>query len=256
MSSNLAKWDQRIRRAEELAAAYPFATEVMRFYSRVAGLQKGLHWYLEESSADLDAMAVKFPEFVSGIETYAPEPIAEAAGEWKNRGADGSRELLAIHWQEATEIDSSEGLLARLFLQPYAEHRAEEAALGDSAGGSASGICPFCSRKPSVGVLRPEGDGGKRSLVCSMCSTEWAFGRIMCAGCGEEDVDKLSVYTAEQFSHVRVETCETCRCYIKTIDLTKNGRAVPIVDELATLPLNLWAQEHNYVKVQSNLLGI
>jgi hypothetical protein len=31
---------------------------------------------------------------------------------------------------------------------------------------------------------------------------------------------------------------------------------VPIVDELATIPMNLWAQEHRYVKVQANILGI
>ena len=62
--------------------------------------------------------------------------------------------------------------------------------------------------------------------------------------------------TADQFSHVRVEACDTCSCYIKTIDLTKNGRAVPIVDELATIPLNPWAREHRYAKVQANILGI
>jgi FdhE protein len=64
------------------------------------------------------------------------------------------------------------------------------------------------------------------------------------------------VYSATQFDHVRVEACDTCRRYIKTVDLTKNGHAVPVVDELATMPLNLWAQEHGYLKLQANLLGI
>jgi FdhE protein len=53
-----------------------------------------------------------------------------------------------------------------------------------------------------------------------------------------------------------VEACDTCRHYIKTVDLTKDGHAVPVVDELATMPLNLWAQQHGYVKLQANLLGI
>jgi formate dehydrogenase maturation protein FdhE len=57
-------------------------------------------------------------------------------------------------------------------------------------------------------------------------------------------------------NHVRVEACETCHYYIKTVDLTKNGLAVPVVDELATIPLSLWAQEHQYVKLQANLLGL
>ena len=52
------------------------------------------------------------------------------------------------------------------------------------------------------------------------------------------------------------KACDACHCYIKTVDLTKDGHAVPVVDELATIPLNLWATEHGYLKLQSNFLGI
>ena len=107
-----------------------------------------------------------------------------------------------------------------------------------------------------MGVLRGEGEGAKRSLICSLCSLEWEFRRILCPGCGEEAVDKLPVFTAGQFEHVRVEACDTCRTYIKSVDLTRNGLAVPIVDELATVPLNIWADEHGYLKLQPNLLGL
>lgn len=252
---NLARWDQRTKRADELAAAHVFAADVLRFYHRVATFQKGLYWYLQESQAsDLDALLPKFPKFLSEIEAAAPEPIAQCAREQQTWDLDRTRELLEIHWQSASCGSNPEALLAWLFLQPYAEHLAERS--NGNVQKTASTLCPFCSRKPVVGVLRPEGDGGKRSLICSLCATEWPIGRIMCAACGEENVDQLAVYTAEQFGHVRVEACDTCGCYIKTVDLTKNGRAVPIVDELATIPLNLWAQEHSYVKVQANLLGI
>ncbi len=66
----------------------------------------------------------------------------------------------------------------------------------------------------------------------------------------------MPVYTAGEFEHVRIEACETCKTYIKTVDLTKNGLAVPVVDELATTPLNLWAQEKGYTKLEPNLLGL
>ena len=145
-------------------------------------------------------------------------------------------------------------MLPWIFLQPYAECLADRAEGTPGAGSLA--VCPFCSAKPVVGLLRPEGDGGKRFLICSLCSAEWPFGRILCPACGEQNVEKLAVYTASQFPHVRVEACDTCRRYIKTVDLTKNGHAVPIVDELATIPLNLWAEEHQYTKLQPNLLGI
>lgn len=248
---NLATWDLRIQRADELACAHPFAADVLRFYRHVATFQKGLAWYLQESSiSDLDALLPKFPEFLSEIEAIAPEPIAQSAREWRTRDLDQVRELTGL---QCPSTSSASAMLAWLFLQPYAEHRAGKVQHVPEA---ASATCPFCSRKPVVGVLRPQGDGAKRSLICSMCATEWPFGRILCPACGEQRVEKLAVYTADQFGHVRVEACDTCGCYIKTVDLTKNGRAVPIVDELATIPLNLWAREHRYVKVQTNLLGI
>jgi FdhE protein len=249
---SLAAWDQRIRRADELAAAHPFAADVLGFYRRVATLQKGLYWFLQESSAaDLDALLPKFPEFLSQIKACAPEPIAQSAREWETQDA---RELIEFRWRSVSAVGGPEALLAWVFLQPFAEHLAKQAS--DAGQQSAAGLCPFCSRKPVVGILRPEGDGAKRSLLCSMCATEWPIVRILCPACGEESVDKLAIYTAEQFAHIRVEACDTCGCYIKTVDLTKNGRAVPIVDELATIPLNLWAKEHQYVKVQANILGI
>jgi formate dehydrogenase maturation protein FdhE len=43
---------------------------------------------------------------------------------------------------------------------------------------------------------------------------------------------------------------------VKSVDLTKNGRAEPIVDELASSPLDLWAHKHGYAKLHKNLLGI
>ena len=141
-----------------------------------------------------------------------------------------------------------------MFLQPYAEYLADHTAWTLPDGTPSA--CPLCGGKPQVGALRPEGDGGKRSLICSLCATEWTYRRIVCPRCGEEDVQKLAVYSAKEFSHVRVEACDTCNTYIKTVDLTKDGRAVPVVDELATIPLNLWAIEHGYLKLQNNLLGI
>lgn len=104
-------------------------------------------------------------------------------------------------------------------------------------------------------MLRPEGDGGKRFLVCSFCLYEWDFLRILCPTCGEEAENKLPVYIAEQFPHIRVEACDTCKFYLRTIDLTKDGHAVPVVNDLAAIPLSLWAHEHAYTRARANLLG-
>jgi formate dehydrogenase accessory protein FdhE len=117
-------------------------------------------------------------------------------------------------------------------------------------------LSPCCNEKPVAAVLRPEGDGAKRFLLCSLCFTEWEFHRLLCPNCGEEDKDKLPVYTADEFPHIRVEACDTCRVYLKSIDLTKNGLAVPEVDEIASVVLDIWAAEHAYTKLQTNLFGM
>jgi len=268
-----SKWDQRIERAEALAVAHPFAAEVMQFYKRIASLQKELYLSLEKdfdshsksSSKGLLNVALHFefllpriPQFLSGIESAAPEAIVQSARELRAHSPERWKDLLALHWRNACHFEPASGdaesLIAWMFLQPYAEYLADHREWAPTNGNLA--ICPACAARPLVGVLRPEGDGGKRSLICSVCATEWPYRRIVCPACGEETVGKLAVYTADQFKHVRVEACDTCRYYIKTVDLTKNGHAVPVVDELATIPLNLWATEHQYAKLRANLLGI
>jgi len=107
-----------------------------------------------------------------------------------------------------------------------------------------------------VGVLRPLGEGGQRSLICSLCLAEWEFLRVVCPGCGEEDPAKLPVYTAEELQHVRVEACDRCKSYIKTVDLTKSGLGEPVVDEIASVALDLWAQMRGYAKLQVNLMQL
>ncbi len=107
-----------------------------------------------------------------------------------------------------------------------------------------------------LAVLHGEGEGAKRWLLCAVCSTEWPFRRVLCWNCGEENKDKLPIYTAAEFDAVRVEACDTCHVYLKSLDLTKDGHAVPIVDEIAAVALDIWAEEHEYAKLETNLLGM
>jgi FdhE protein len=268
-----SKWDQRIERADELCAAHPFAAEVLRFYKGIATFQKELYQYVDvargngsrkktaglfDECLDLPTLLPKFPEFLSRVGGFSPAPVVESAANLRMQPVARFEDLLKFHWREAAYSPpvsgETEGMLAWIFLQPYAEFLADHGECNPGNDGVA--LCPCCGGKPVVGVLRPEGDGAKRFLICAFCATEWPFRRILCPSCGEESVAKLAVYTANEFKQVRVEGCDTCHCYIKTVDLTKNGHAVPVVDELATIPLNLWAQEHGYTKLRPNLLGI
>jgi FdhE protein len=259
-------WQRRIDRAEELAGQHSFAAEILRFYIRVARFQRDLHQKLSAvlqspvTSADRELTAVELAElisrfelFLSMAETHGPKPLAELSRELRARGRDGWSDLLQRSWV-ADSASDVQGLLAQAFLQPYAELLCSRASLRPSP--TTYALCPFCGRKPALGVLRQMGDGGARSLVCSFCLSEWEFRRLVCPGCGEENDRKLPIFTASEFDYIRVECCDSCKTYIKSIDLTKNGHAEPVVDELASAPLDLWASEHGYAKLQRNVLGM
>jgi formate dehydrogenase maturation protein FdhE len=78
----------------------------------------------------------------------------------------------------------------------------------------------------------------------------------VCANCGEENPIKIGYYHSPEYDHVRVEACDTCKYYIKAVDLTKYGLAVPLIDEVAAAPLDLWIRERGYTKIEMNLLGV
>ncbi|MGZ4824662.1 MAG: formate dehydrogenase accessory protein FdhE, partial [Terriglobales bacterium] len=164
--------------------------------------------------------------------------------------------LLSDFWQrsETADLPYIESFFARAFLQPYAEYVSERLPKPPHTGNTAT--CPVCDSEPVVAALRDEHMGAKRSFICSLCGHEWEFLRVICPGCGEDRAEALCAYTSEQFHHVRVDACDTCKTYVKTVDLTRNGLAVPVVDELATLPLTLWAEQHGYTKLQPNLMAV
>lgn len=247
---NASSWDLRIERARDLARTHAAAAEILRFYASIASLQKTIYEHLQSAGAphpEASVLLPHFPPLLSLVQHAGPAPLARiAAGLAQNH--EQWQTLLAQ--QDAAE---EQAFFARALLQPYFEYQAGRNSVATSRVQS---DCPFCGERPQVAVLRGEGDGGKRSLLCSLCSTEWDFRRLLCPNCGEETERNLPVYVAQEFPHVRVEACDTCRTYIKSVDLTKNGLAVPLVDELATVALNLWADEHEYVKLQTNLLGM
>ncbi len=274
LATKVAKnYEARIRRAQKLADVHPFASEVLTFYKEIAEFQKTSYIQLSTSKnikpvvrgsspfrgdLEIDGLLPRFREFLAMVAANGPAPLATAAEALSASPAEFCTVSLNDYWNSARSDDQSEAMfeqfLSRAFLQPHAEFLAAEAT-GAEIGASPGSLCPVCGARPLLGVLRPEGDGGKRFLLCSFCQREWEFRRILCPTCGEESETKLPVYVSEQFPYIRVEACDTCKFYLRSIDLTKDGNAVPIVDDLAAIPLSLWASEQGYTRARSNLLG-
>lgn len=120
------------------------------------------------------------------------------------------------------------------------------------------GGCPFCAGLPWVSSRRDGSamEGARRTLSCSLCGNEWVFGRILCPACFEQDPRKLPVFSSERHPGVRIEAYEVCRRYVKSIDLSRDARPIPEVDDLASIALDLWASEQGFTRVEAGLAGL
>jgi FdhE protein len=250
-------WDRRIARAGELSEKHAAASELLRFYQQLARFQKTVFERLSAvKEHDVSSLLPFFPELIALVRQVGSPALAKTAAVLDMDSKEDRLSLLDSVWQhqvEPHELAGEYAFFAQALLQPYAEFLAGK---NQEADDGSPPTCPFCGSMPQVAVLRPEGDGGKRFLLCSLCATEWTYRRLICPNCGEENKDHLPVFSAQEFDYVRLDACDTCHTYIKAIDLTKNGNAVPAVDELATVSLNLWAQENNYHKFRPNLFGV
>jgi FdhE protein len=108
----------------------------------------------------------------------------------------------------------------------------------------AEGNCPFCGSR--AGMAELAGEEGRRHLCCATCNTRWPFKRLKCPYCGNEEVEKLSYFTAGEGA-TRVDTCKGCSRYIKTRDSRKGGEGQPLeVEDLLTIHLDLLASREGF----------
>lgn len=276
----MTPWDARIARARELAPLSAAADQILTFYAALAHYQQSLFTSAIADNAParevsfIDAFPLRLaadaaPAFLRWLAHAAPSPdvLRNAAAapalqelDWATRlsealerGAPGGGAALLV-------VDEPESFVIRSLLQPFSEAiaiaRRDERGIAPLSGESVPNRCPVCGDAPRVGVLREEGHGAKKALQCGRCFTEWGFPRLMCPTCRETRFDALPVFTADAFPHVRVETCETCHQYLKTIDLTVDGLAVPVVDDLASISLDLWVAERGYGAAPASGLAI
>jgi FdhE protein len=229
-------WELRAARARLLADRYSATREILVFYSGLAEWQGTISGRLR-TVADLEEFLPSLLDVVAGT---GPALLARAAREL-DRGQ--ARAIVEAYWERRAP-GSPLDFFARALLQPYA------AAL------PADQECPWCRQPPQVGCLHPRGEGLALEIVCSLCLRRRPFPRGRCPGCDESSEARLPSFCAPEFSHLGLQACDTCRAYLPLVDLARDPRAIPEVDELAGLPLDIWAAEQGYHKLQPNLAGI
>ena len=205
-----------------------------------------------------------FAEFCRGVPDTAPEPVAVAASGLAGTDAHTRADLLQTLLRGGDPAETAGALgcapapltfLSRGFLSPLAEALARLVSPGAQVGRPPG--CPRCGWPPQVSRLEDEPDAqGTRRLVCAFCATDWTFPRAVCPACGVSGDKGLELHVDDALTHVRVEACRTCRRYLKSVDLRVVGLGVPLVDDLATPELDLWAAEQGLEKIVPNLFDL
>jgi FdhE protein len=265
-ASQAGRWDERIARARSLAADSSTASSILAFYADLAEFQQHSARNCPPLADLRDAAeiaAASLAGFLEWLHGHAPAPLAGAAAESRAWPREGWKTLLAQRVEQGhSDEDPPTAFIVEAVLQPFVVRAAETAAVGlkTEVGLKADTTniarCPVCGSLPVVAALREEGQGARRSLLCALCFHEWDYLRIQCPSCEESRFDALPVYTADASANARIDACDSCRTYIKTIDLSRDGLAVPTVDDLASLPLDLWARDRGYRRLYPNLLRL
>jgi FdhE protein len=158
------------------------------------------------------------------------------------QGKDG-----AIH-DTAAEIGTDNKALAFLAfnaIQPSLELCAEQLAVYlDAKAVWNKHYCPVCGGTPALAVLGME---GQRELHCRYCRHAWRAPRIFCAFCETTQNNELHYFFAENEKDLRVDVCNRCKSYLKSVDSREASRPIfPPLEQIASLHLDIIAADKGF----------
>ena len=109
-----------------------------------------------------------------------------------------------------------------------------------------AGSCPVCGGAPLLAEL--QGSEGQRVLRCAACGAGWKYPRTRCAHCGNQDQRTLHyLATEEQAEKYRVDLCDRCHGYLKSVTSFEPTPAELLtIEDAAMLHLEATARERGY----------
>jgi FdhE protein len=261
MPSVRDSWDDRIHRADALSAEAGPAQPILAFYAYLLRIQKDIYDSFRsrrltgELSADASPEMLLAPSVLNLAVRRGPAALRERAEQLLSRSSTFD-EIALPFWREPRADD----FFGKALVQPYLQRLVDNGVRPrhrDHLRGERR--CPICGGAPQLSILEEHAaslESGGRQLQCANCLNRWTFRRVMCVHCGEEDEHKLGYYRSEEFPQLRIDSCDTCRHYLKSIDLGRLGLAVPLVDEVAGVALDVSVTERGYKKIELNLIGM
>jgi hypothetical protein len=172
------------------------------------------------------------------IETLSRNPAELPAlirGWYEAAGPDGGTALPA-------EIAGLEQAVLQA-MRPFLTRAADAIMARSDFASWTRGQCPLCGGEPDLAVITPAAD---RLLICGRCSARWRFDQITCPFCLNSDRSRITSFASRDGKY-RLNACDVCSRYLKAYDARRASRPVmPVVDSVATLPLDAAAMQRGY----------
>jgi FdhE protein len=126
--------------------------------------------------------------------------------------------------------------------------RAAALAAGPPPDAWPHGYCPVCAAWPALAEAR--GLEGRRQLRCGRCGGDWSFDWLRCPFCGNGDHTKLGGLVSETAGDMRkVETCQPCRGYVKTVTtLVARSASEVVLEDVASAAFDVAAIEAGFLR--------
>jgi len=155
---------------------------------------------------------------------------------------EASRPVPAGGHEPSPEVAGLEPLLLQA-MRPFLSKCADAIMARTVFKGWPHGNCPLCGGEPDFSVITP---AAERLLLCSRCTTRWRFPQLSCPWCLNHDRKKITSFATRDGMY-RLNGCDVCQRYIKAYDGRNASRQVmPVVDAIATLPLDAAAVQRGY----------
>jgi Protein involved in formate dehydrogenase formation len=188
--------------------------------------------------------ALEQPDYEKAQTLGRDMQLLAAVGRWY-RGA--AERQLAVAGVAAAGHDLGDdtalGQVIALAMRPFLSRCAEVLQQRAELANWAHTHCALCGGEPDLAVITPSAE---RHLICGRCSLRWKFESLTCPYCRNTDRTKITSFATTDGQY-RVYACDVCQRYLKAYDGRRASRPVmPMVDSVATLPLDAAAMQRGY----------
>jgi FdhE protein len=144
---------------------------------------------------------------------------------------------------DETPVTGAVGEVLNQAMRPFLSRCAEVLQQHPSLALWTRAHCALCGGEPDFAVITP---AAERHLICGRCALRWKFEALTCPFCHNSDRARITSFATPDGQY-RVYACDVCRRYLKAYDARRASRPVlPIVDTIATLPLDAAAIQRGY----------